>query len=154
MSPRNRAILVAATLAVMIALFVVLQPTNSTDDDSGPSEATRATPTTPAETAPAPTTSTATAEATTPKPVAKRIAVKGLKPVGGIEDLEFEKGDIIRFVVTSDRADNVHLHGYDVEKDVGPGQPASFSVKADIEGIFEVELENSAVPIAELTVVP
>ena len=162
MSSRNRVVLIAVTLAAMVALFIVLQPTGSDEETtttaasqtSSAPTSTATTPVAPAATTSTQTTPTTTAAAPPPKPAAKRIAVKGLKPVGGVEDLEFDKGETIRFVVTSDQAENVHLHGYDVERDVGPGKSARFSVKADIEGIFEVELENSAVPIAELTVNP
>ena len=45
----------------------------------------------------------------------------------------------MRFVVISDAADDIHLHGYDIEKKVAPGQPARFRVKADLEGVFEIE---------------
>ncbi|MFM9126472.1 MAG: hypothetical protein ACKOTA_02680, partial [Solirubrobacterales bacterium] len=47
-----------------------------------------------------------------------------------------------------------HLPGYDVEKPVGPGKAAKFSVPATITGRFEVELHNNATPIAEVTVEP
>jgi hypothetical protein len=33
----------------------------------------------------------------------------------------------------------VHLHGYDIEKEVAPGKPARFDFKATNEGAFEIE---------------
>jgi hypothetical protein len=57
-------------------------------------------------------------------------------------------------VVRSDVADEVHLHGYDISRDVAPGKPAQFKFNASIEGIFEIELEHRAVEIATLTVNP
>jgi hypothetical protein len=41
--------------------------------------------------------------------------------------------------VSSDAHDDIHLHGYDIEKPVEPGQPAQFNFTANIEGIFEIE---------------
>ena len=57
-------------------------------------------------------------------------------------------------LVTSDVADEVHVHGSNLSKPVGSGKPARISFKAVIEGIFEVELEELAVPIAKLEVRP
>jgi len=82
------------------------------------------------------------------------IEVVGGKPKGGVTELEFAKGDDIRFAVTSDSADEVHVHGYDVEGEVGPGDTAEFDFPADLEGVFEVELHHSGAQIAELTIEP
>ena len=82
------------------------------------------------------------------------IVVKGAQPVGGVQDLTFSKGEDIRFTVKSDVADEVHLHGYDVMEDVPAGGSVEFDVPATIEGVFEVELEQRVVPLAEITVEP
>lgn len=82
------------------------------------------------------------------------IVVKGGEPVGGVAELSFAKGEAIRFRVESDVAEEIHMHGYDVSKDVSAGGEVLFDVPASIEGIFEVELEHSVVPIAEITVNP
>ena len=67
---------------------------------------------------------------------------------------EGDAGDEVRFEVQSDIAEHVHVHGYDVIQDVEPGKPVVFAFPAEIEGVFEVELEDSATQIAELTVNP
>ncbi len=82
------------------------------------------------------------------------VVVKGGEPVGGVAELSFDKGDAIEFVVESDTADELHLHGYDVYMDVEAGGKAKFSVPAEIEGIFELELHSTATPLAEITVNP
>ena len=51
-------------------------------------------------------------------------------------------------------ADHVHLHGYDVFQDVSAGGKVEFNVPATIPGVFEVELEDRVVPLAEITVEP
>lgn len=76
------------------------------------------------------------------------------QPAGGVQKLEANEGDNIRFVVKSDVDDEVHVHGFDVSEPVGPGKPARFDFKASFTGVFEIELENSAVPIIELQVNP
>jgi hypothetical protein len=80
--------------------------------------------------------------------------VRGLQPVGGVTRLTFRKGDTIRFTVVSDQPEEIHFHGYDIAKDVAPGRPVTFAVPAEIEGIFEAELEHSGTQIASITVEP
>ncbi len=58
---------------------------------------------------------------------------------GGAADIQVTKGDVVRIVVSADAPDDIHLHGYDIEKKVAPGQPARFRFRADVEGIFEIE---------------
>lgn len=76
------------------------------------------------------------------------------QPNGGVAKLEFESGDNIEFVVRSDTADEVHVHGYDIEEEVPAGGTAKFDFPADLEGVFEVELHGSETQIGELTVNP
>ena len=135
-------LLVGAVVVVVIA-FVALRPGSDSGSKSGAT--TRAT-----TTATAPPTTTTVAK---PKPSVPTISVKGGEPVGGVRKIEVSEGEQIRFRVTDDADSTVHLHGYDVEKEVGPGNPASFNVKATITGRFEVEL-HPATQVAEVTVNP
>lgn len=85
---------------------------------------------------------------------APAIVVRNGEPVGGVRELEYGAGEEVRFRVRSDVADEVHVHGYDVMQEVPAGGSVSFSFPADIEGIFEVELEEHQEQIAELRVNP
>lgn len=89
-----------------------------------------------------------------PEPPLLTINVAGGQPEGGVQTIETEKGQEIAFQVRADAPEHVHVHGYDLFEDVEPGRPAKFSFVAEIDGIFEVELEDSAVPILELRVTP
>lgn len=82
------------------------------------------------------------------------IVVENGKPVGGIEQLTYNKGEQVRFEVDSDVSDEVHMHGYDIMKDVKAGGSVSFDFPATIEGVFEAELEGRKEQILELTVNP
>jgi hypothetical protein len=82
------------------------------------------------------------------------IVIRNGEPVGGIEELEFSAGDQVRFRVESDVADEVHVHGYDLMEEVPAGGTVSFDFPAEIEGIFEVELEGRKEQIAEVRVNP
>jgi hypothetical protein len=82
------------------------------------------------------------------------IVIKHGKPVGGIRDLTYNKGEQIHFIVDSDVSDEVHMHGYDIMKDVKAGGTVSFDFPATIEGVFEAELEGRKEQIIQLTVNP
>ena len=93
---------------------------------------------------------------TTPPPpgttVTLTLTMKGGKPVGGRKHWKVAKGKRVMIVVGSDRADRVHLHGYDVAADVAPGKAARLSFKATIPGRFELESHGSDLTLAELEV--
>ena len=144
----SKAARVVATLIAVIgviALFFVLGGDETGKDTDVPTSATPASPETPKkEKAPAQDSA----------PEVPVIEVKGGEPVGGVAELSFDKGDEIELVVASDTADELHLHGYDAYLDVDAGGKAKFSVPAEIEGVFELELHSTATPLAEITVNP
>jgi hypothetical protein len=151
-SPLGRVLIAVLALVVAGALFLVLR---EGDDDSSEEPATTAAQTTTTTTTAPP--EEAEQKPDKPQPPQSRIALIEVvdgEPVGGVAELTFTKGENIRFVVESDVADHVHLHGYDVFQDVAAGGKAEFNVPATIEGVFEVELEDRVVPLAEITVEP
>ena len=160
MSSTRKALLAVAAVVVLAVAFALVRPG---EDDDTPTTASESPPTaTPAATtdaAPAPSEDdsagpVATAPAAPAEPAATRISVRGGEPVGGVKTIQVEKGDRIRFTVSSDQSDEVHVHGYDIERPVGPDAPASFNFSADADGIFEVELHGSGAQIASLEVQP
>ncbi|HEV2727692.1 MAG TPA: hypothetical protein VGV34_05315, partial [Solirubrobacterales bacterium] len=74
--------------------------------------------------------------------------------VGGVQELEFSAGEDIRFRVTSDKAEEIHVHGYDISQDVPAGGTVEFDFPAELEGIYEAELEELGVQIVELRINP
>lgn len=111
------------------------------------------TETIPSETIPTETTGTETTPHPS-QPTVVRIVVEGGSPQGGIVRQSVKKGDRVVLVVESDVADEVHVHGYDLTKDVTAGGSVHISFTATIPGRFEVELEQRGTQIAELTVQP
>ena len=55
---------------------------------------------------------------------------------------QVRRGQTVRLVVTSDVADEIHVHGYDVKADVAANGTVELSFTASIPGVFEVELEQ------------
>ena len=83
------------------------------------------------------------------------ITVTKGKPDGGIHNITVNKDDTIHLTVSSkDTTSEVHFHGYDVKKDMSPGTPAVFAIKATIPGVYEVELEDTSTQIAKVEVNP
>lgn len=102
-------------------------------------------------------TETSTQTETTPPiegPTVVRVVVVNGSPQGGIVRESVEKGDRVVLVVRSDVSDEVHLHGYDVTRDVAAGTAVRLPFMAKLPGRFEVELEQRGVQIAEVTVNP
>jgi hypothetical protein len=159
-----RVLWVLAGGAAALILFVVLRPGGDDDEAATTGSTTTVVETrtttqteTQSETETATTAETETETTTTtaaPEVIAVRLAVQGGRPVGGIARPSVKQGRRVRIVVRSDVADHVHLHGYDLMRDVGPGRPAQILFTADIPGRFEIELEDRSLQLAELEVRP
>lgn len=80
------------------------------------------------------------------------VYVVGAKPRGGIQKLVYNKGDQVTFTVVSDMHDEIHLHGYDLKKEVPAHGSVTFSFRATDQGEHVVELEGRNEQIANLEV--
>ena len=108
-----------------------------------------------AATAAGPTTTTGAGSATTTGDVGAQtvqIAVTGTKVQTAERRVKVPLDAKVRLEVTADRADEVHLHGYDRKVDIEPGKPAVLEFTADVPGVFEVELEEASLKLVELQV--
>ena len=136
--------------AVIAVVAVVLLAGGGDDSEDGTNAAATATPTETATTG-----GTAAEEGTpTPTPTPKPKPKPPLLKSGSEKALNFEEGETVRFRVTSDVPEEIHVHGYDITKEVPAGETVNVSFKADITGIFEIEFHNSGELIAQLKVVP
>ena len=137
---------IAAVIAVVaiVVLTVGGGSDDTTTDDSANTSAQQT------------ATATATAEdgqeTSTPTPTPK--PQPPLLQAGKVTKLRFDEGETVRFRLRSDEPEHVHIHGYDIMKEVEPGQTANVAFKATITGIFEIEFEESAEEIGELRVDP
>jgi ABC-type glycerol-3-phosphate transport system substrate-binding protein len=120
------------------------------DDDSAASTTTATTTTTESTT----TTQTTTTTTAPAGPTEIAIVVENGAPKGGIVRKTVNQGDKVVLVVTSDVADEIHLHGYDKSRDVEAGGTVRLPFTATIPGRFEAELESRGVQIADITVEP
>ena len=141
------ALLAAPVLAGCGSESSTAAATNHADHGSMPSATSEASP---SETASA-TTSASPTEAQ-PEGTTIRISVMDGKvtPPALVEQVGL--GESVTLVVTSDVADEVHLHGYDAHADLVAGQEGTLTFTADIPGVFEVELEETGTLLVELEV--
>jgi hypothetical protein len=89
-----------------------------------------------------------------PAQAAVAVTVVDGHPDGGVQLLDYEKGAHVAFTVSSDTADVVHVHGYDLRAPVRVGAVAHLGFIADLEGEFRIELERTREQIAVLRVHP
>ena len=74
------------------------------------------------------------------------------KASGDTGRVQVAKGTAVTLVVTSDAADEVHVHGYDIEKELTAGTPVTLTFDATIPGVFEVELHSANTVLLRLQV--
>jgi FtsP/CotA-like multicopper oxidase with cupredoxin domain len=145
-----RWILLAAGAAALVILFVVLSPGEDEEPSTGPS---------PTATEPSPTPTESPAETPEPTPTATGTldAVEIEVEEGRVEGptrIRASQGDRVAIEVKADVTDQVHVHTYDLFFDVSPNRDAQIGFRADITGVFEIELEDAALPLTMLEVSP
>jgi heme/copper-type cytochrome/quinol oxidase subunit 2 len=129
MNRNQRLGLIVVVVVIAVVAFVIARPTGGDDTASTPAGGSST------------TTSDASTKAETADrgPSVTRIAIKGTEVQGGVKTITVKKGDPVRIVVTVDKPNTFHLHGFDIERQAAPGKPARFDFKANIEGEFELE---------------
>jgi hypothetical protein len=147
MSRSQRFTFLAIAVVIAVVAVVVLADSSEDDTEPNPSSATATATSTPEESTGMETPTPTPTRTATPEPPPLLTADK-------VTDLEATEGETVKFRVRSDEPEEVHVHGYDISKDIEAGQTATMSFKATITGIFEIEFEHSATQIAELKVEP
>jgi hypothetical protein len=80
------------------------------------------------------------------------VTVRGGQVSGETGRVTVPLGCPVTLSVTSDVADEIHLHGYDRKAETPAGGTASISFTATIPGVFEAELEQSKLQLVQLQV--
>ncbi|MGH9266129.1 MAG: hypothetical protein ACRD1D_15710 [Acidimicrobiales bacterium] len=130
-------------LVLLVPLAAVV---SSCGDDEEPASQTPTTQTTaavgPTSPAPGPTTTAPIATTTTAAGQVISVTVRGGQ-VQGPSRQRVERNEMVTVRVTSDVADEIHVHGYDKTAPVAAGATAEVGFVANIPGVFEVEFERS-----------
>jgi hypothetical protein len=140
-----------------LALLLLAAPVACGDDD-GPSSTGTTIVVTTADLSPTSTTGGGSAVTTVPaNPTTTaagtviEVTVTGNDIQGGGRK-QVEKGQPVTIRVTSDRADEIHVHGYDLKADLEAGVPGELTFTPNAAGVFEVELEERGLHLLELEV--
>lgn len=140
----HRVVLAVLTAALLAACGgqsdTTSDATNGTSPTTSPPAVAQTTPATSPPAAPAPGATTID------------VTVSGGKASTPQQLVDVPVGSPVELVVTSDVADEVHVHGYDETADVAPGSPARLAFTASIPGVFEVELETAKLRLLQLRV--
>jgi hypothetical protein len=152
MSRAQRLTFLAIAIAIAIVAVVIIASSGNDEEEATTASGT-ATPTATATATPNDGGAAEPTETPTPTPQPEPEVPLVVAP-GEVTKLRFKEGDTVRFRVRSEVADHVHVHGYDLMKDVEPGTTITFSFPASITGIFEIELEDRGEQIAQLRVDP
>jgi FtsP/CotA-like multicopper oxidase with cupredoxin domain len=147
----NRWLIALAGVAALVVLFLLFRP------DAEPSPTSNPTPTATSVTLEPTGSSSPEPTDPTPSPTVTLDAVEIEVEEGRVEgpgQISVTQGDRVAIEVKADTADHVHVHGYDLMADVAPDREVTITFRADIPGIFEIELEDAGLLLTRLEVTP
>ncbi|MGH4023348.1 MAG: hypothetical protein ACRDRV_02055 [Pseudonocardiaceae bacterium] len=134
------------------ALAVVGGVLSGCGEEPAPGAAPEAPPTPSSTAAPSSTPAAAPSTPAGPRARSLTVTVSGGKATGDTDRVVVPLGTPVTINVTSDAADEVHVHGYDKETQIPAGGTGSVTFTADIPGVFEVELHESGLQLLQLQV--
>lgn len=144
----------AAALVAAASLLVAACGDDEPDTTAEPAEQTTTTTTQASPGADPDGAADTTTSSTAPAPQADQVievAVRAGEVVGGGRH-DVALGDTVAIVISSDVADEVHVHGYDVSAHLDPGASTTVLVEASLPGVWEVELHDLGSLLLELAV--
>ncbi len=146
------------TLALTLAAGLLLGPTGCADDAGGTGDAGGAGSSPDAPTSPDPGATPGQSRTPDRDDASDReVEVFEFEITGGSADPPLERvtvpqGATVRIVVTADEPDELHLHGYDLDAALEPGEQAVLEFVADQPGLFELETHHGGLPLLQLAV--
>jgi protocatechuate 3,4-dioxygenase beta subunit len=149
MKPWVRWAILAASVVVLVVLFLLLRP----DDESEGASPIPSSPTVTETSSPSDSVSPTPSESQAPERTVIEVTYRN-GAVQGPMSFTVTQGERVRLVVHADVSDEVHVHGYDLSADVTPQEPARIDFVANAAGVYEVELEGAGEPLFELEIVP
>lgn len=127
----NRTVVVIVLVILGLSvLFLALRPDSTSSKDDEPTE-------------------TPTDE---PQERVYDVAIEGgaMNPA----EISAEEGNFVTLRLTSESPVEVHMHGYDLEGDVLPGEETELSFEADASGRFDIEDHETEAQLGTLLVQP
>lgn len=138
---KNALLFLGLAVAVLVGLFYGLRTT----PEVTPPPATQTA---------APVAATAPVTVEVPKPQLFEVVVSKGKLVSGPVVIQVHEGDDVQLQITSDHADELHMHGYDLHLSLKPNVPATLAFRAEHSGRFDYELHHAHTELGTLEVQP
>lgn len=148
---------VRGTAAVLLPGLALLALAGCGGDDSGadgPGPSVSSLESMPDTSSPAPSSPTPSGSTKTFDNAAVLVVatVANGKITPSTQTIKAKQGQKVMVTVTSDEADELHIHGYDKEVELQAGKPGSVTFTADTKGTFEIETHESGKLVAKLIV--
>ena len=139
----------AAGLALAVPLTFGLAACGSTGDDTGTGGTT--TSSTSSSTSSSSSSGSSSSSSSATGRVIE-ITVTGSKVTPAPATVDLAVGEKLTLTVTSDHADQLHIHGFEIEKDLVAGMPLSVTVTGAQPGVYEVETHHPELRLMKIAV--
>jgi len=81
-----------------------------------------------------------------------RVTITGRTVAPAPSQVDIKPGETLTLVVTSDHDDELHAHGFEVEKELKAGVPTTLVLKTDLPGVYEVETHHPPLRLLSVAV--
>ncbi len=142
--------------ALGVALVVALAPIAGCASAGGSSPSTTTDAATVAAPTSPPTTSTSSPTVASPSTTATgrtiTVTIKGTSVTPKPATVDLKVGEKLTLVVTCNHDDELHLHGFEVEKELKAGVATTVTVTGRDAGVFEVETHEPSLVLMKIAV--
>ncbi|MGN6299794.1 MAG: cupredoxin domain-containing protein [Angustibacter sp.] len=150
----RRAPVTVAVSALLLALTACSSGTPGASGSSGTASGAATSPTATASSSASAGTPQASSTATAAADQTVEITVRGKQVTPAPHRVEMSSGQTLRLVVTSDHDDELHAHGFDVERQLVAGQPTTVDLTGAPPGLYEVETHHPELRLLQVVVRP
>jgi hypothetical protein len=81
-----------------------------------------------------------------------RITVAGKQVTPAPSRVDLAQGERLRLVVTIDHDDEIHAHGFEIEREATAGQPVTLDLTGAEPGLYEVETHHPSLRLLQVLV--
>ena len=124
----------------------------STSGTSTGSASSSATSSPAASSSSAPSGSSSASSPSSPAQRTVAVTVTGSRVTPAPRTVELGVGETMTLTVTSDHADQLHVHGFDIEKDLPAGTAVSVELTGESPGVYEVETHHPELRLLKIAV--
>jgi plastocyanin len=145
-----RAPLTWAALAAPIALALAACGSSGDDPAISSTSTTSTSSTSSSSSSSSPSASSSSSSSASGRTIA--ITVKGSTVTPAPTTVDLAVGEQLTLTVTSDHADQLHIHGFEVEKDLVAGTPTTVTLTGAQPGVYEVETHHPELRLMKIAV--